>query len=167
MKRYEDFKVFTEVAKHLSLSEAARSNSTSTATVSRKIKSLETCLNVKLFNRNTRSVSLTKTGEELLPKVECSRNPRRRFDNAPIQRKQPVGIIRITAPALMINHLSEVLSEFFHEYPMIQFYFNVTEHQNLTKLNFDCAFRIGPMKDSELKAFKIAEVQYVLVGSLN
>ena len=58
---------FTVVADKLNFSLAAESLYTSQSTLSKHIASMEKELNVKLFQRNTRSISLTKAGEALLP----------------------------------------------------------------------------------------------------
>ena len=58
---------FTVVAEMLNFSAAADYLYTTQSTLSKHIASMEKELNVKLFQRSTRSVTLTKAGELLLP----------------------------------------------------------------------------------------------------
>ena len=62
---YELYKVFFHVARTLSFSEAAGELFISQSAVSQSIKVLEKRLDVTLFTRSTKRVSLTKEGEIL------------------------------------------------------------------------------------------------------
>ena len=59
-------KVFLEVARCLSFTEAADALNLTQPAVSAKIKSLESDLNTPLFNRLGRRIELTQVGEYLL-----------------------------------------------------------------------------------------------------
>ncbi|MEM5528928.1 LysR family transcriptional regulator [Gammaproteobacteria bacterium AS21] len=63
-------KFFRQAAKTLSFKTAAEQLFVSQAAVSQQIKSLESHLNVKLFERLNREVVLTEHGKKLLPYVE-------------------------------------------------------------------------------------------------
>lgn len=67
---YELYKVFYHVAKTLSFSEAAGELFISQSAVSQSIKILEKRLDVSLFARSTKRVSLTKEGEILFKHIE-------------------------------------------------------------------------------------------------
>ena len=56
---------FYEVARKLSMKEAAQTTGVSLPTVSEQIKRLETALNVTLFKRFPRRLELTTEGETL------------------------------------------------------------------------------------------------------
>ena len=62
-----DLKYFEEVAQSGGMSRAARKLNTVQSNVTRRIRTLESELNVSLFNRTGRGVSLTPAGEQLLP----------------------------------------------------------------------------------------------------
>ncbi len=66
----EMYKVFYYVAKNLSFSEASKALFLSQSAVSQNIKALETKLDVTLFHRSTKRVSLTSDGELLLQHIE-------------------------------------------------------------------------------------------------
>jgi len=63
-------RLFLQVAKYRSFSETARINNISQPALSRTIRLLEEELNTRLFDRDSRNVALTSTGEALLPIVE-------------------------------------------------------------------------------------------------
>ena len=60
-------RAFEAVSRHLSFSKAAGELCVSHAAISHQIKLLESELGLKLFNRTSRSVSLTDRREPLLP----------------------------------------------------------------------------------------------------
>ena len=62
-----DLKFFEEVAQSGGMSRAAKKLNTVQSNVTRRIRTLESELNVSLFNRTGRGVSLTPAGEQLLP----------------------------------------------------------------------------------------------------
>lgn len=62
MDKLQNIKVFIEVAKQQSFSDAAVALSLSAPAVTRAIAALENSLNAKLFNRTTRLVRLTAAG---------------------------------------------------------------------------------------------------------
>ena len=63
MDKLDAMKVFVEVAKHQSFIGASKQLNLSAPAVTRFVASLETSLGVKLFNRTTRHVRLTESGE--------------------------------------------------------------------------------------------------------
>lgn len=63
-------RLFMQVAHNRSFSETGRTANVSQPALSRTIRLLEEDLGVRLFDRNSRNVSLTSAGEALLPIVE-------------------------------------------------------------------------------------------------
>src|SRR5690348_8311615 len=63
-------KYFSSVADTLNFSEAARRCRVSQPSLSAQIRILEDRLGTQLFHRNKRTVSLTKEGKALLPRVK-------------------------------------------------------------------------------------------------
>ena len=60
-------KSFVKVAELLNFSAAAKALCITQSTLSQQILQLEQELDVQLFQRNSHTVSLTESGEELLP----------------------------------------------------------------------------------------------------
>nr|WP_233191960.1 LysR family transcriptional regulator [Sporosarcina sp. P34] len=59
----KDFQAFIQVANHLSFTKAAEHSFISQPSLSKSVKRLESELNVRLFNRSTRSLRLTDAGD--------------------------------------------------------------------------------------------------------
>ncbi len=165
MKRSEELILFVEVAKWKSFAEAARRVGIPTTSVSRKIQLLEEELSVTLFNRNTRSVSLTEIGERLLPKAEQiieSLNELR--DEVSATAVTPRGIIRLTCPSAILRFLSPVIANFAKTYPTIRLILNSSNrNEDLVRSNYDFAFRVGPLNDSSQVAISVSPMRYALV----
>ncbi|MFS0783759.1 selenium metabolism-associated LysR family transcriptional regulator [Bacillus sp. 1P06AnD] len=66
----ESFKLFYSIANTRNFSQAAKENHMSQSTVSSHIKHLEEYLDTRLFDRSTKKVDLTHSGQLLYPKVE-------------------------------------------------------------------------------------------------
>ncbi|MGF6999194.1 LysR family transcriptional regulator [Paraburkholderia sp. GAS32] len=60
---------FASVARHGSFTHAAAETGVTASALSQSIRSLETQLNVRLFNRTTRRVALTEAGAQFLARV--------------------------------------------------------------------------------------------------
>ncbi|WP_201330456.1 LysR family transcriptional regulator, partial [Lactobacillus nasalidis] len=78
----EKIQTFVSLAGTLSFSQTADDLYTSQSTVSKHIAALEKELGMKLFDRSSRQVSLTKEGEYLLPFARQVVESSRRFDQA-------------------------------------------------------------------------------------
>ena len=167
MKYSEELSVFLEVARRGSFAEAARTLNLPTTTISRKVQQLEFELNVRLFNRTTRSLSLTEVGERLVPKaimvVEMINELK---GDAQSYASNPVGTLHISAPATIIKLLSPLFSEFLCMYPNIRLQIDSSSRiKDLTTERADFAFRLGPLADSSLIATRLSRLDYSLVGS--
>jgi DNA-binding transcriptional LysR family regulator len=79
MDRADSLAMFAEVAEHGSFAKAARRLGRSPAALTRGIAELETRLNVRLFNRSTRAVSLTEAGQRLFAGAKRACTSRRWF----------------------------------------------------------------------------------------
>ena len=82
---FRQLEVFRAVAETKSFTRASHLLFISQSTVSQHIRELEDSLNLKLFHRNRRSVSLSPAGESLLEK----------------QRNESFGIRRFSCPEAM------------------------------------------------------------------
>jgi len=135
-------RVFEEVARHRSFSQAALGLNVTQGAVSRQIKQLEDYLGVALFIRTPQGLSLTETGLALSPQLSDA------FDH--VERAlQAVRVpnlrqrLRIVAPPTWATRwLSAHLRAFCQRYPDISL--SVTHqsgHDNLAEI--DCHIRFG------------------------
>ncbi|OBT07068.1 hypothetical protein A9267_14445 [Shewanella sp. UCD-FRSSP16_17] len=166
MKYSNELVAFIEVARLGSFAEAARSLNLPTTTISRKIQLLETELGVRLFNRTTRSLSLSEVGERLLPRAKLVVDTMRELkDEATFHKANPVGTLHISAPATVFSLLAPLFSEFLNKYSSIKLEFDSSSRtKDLTAERADFALRLGPLNDSSLIAIPISLLHYSLVA---
>ncbi|RTL50905.1 MAG: LysR family transcriptional regulator [Bradyrhizobiaceae bacterium] len=94
---WEDIRVFAALARHGSLSAAARALGVNHATVSRRVKSLERATGARLAERRTDGYVLTPAGTRVLGlagDMERAASALRRGGGD----EQPTGLVRINAP---------------------------------------------------------------------
>ena len=86
------------------------------------VKTLEHNLGVQLFQRTTRSVSLTDAGEQLLQRLAPLLNQMDEvLHDVSLSRQQQYGTLRISASDVVIGLLlDQVVPEFSARYPGIQ-----------------------------------------------
>lgn len=161
-------RVFLRVIQTGSFSAAAREQSTSQATVSKKISALEDKLGVKLIARTSRELSLTQAGQEYYD--HCV-NILQEIDeveaNVRSQVSSPKGILRIAAPAPLARILlAPLIAEFLYEYPEIEVDMVIEErHIDLIAEGVDIAIRAKKLEDSSLIARPLFNNPLLLVAS--
>jgi DNA-binding transcriptional LysR family regulator len=117
---YELYKVFYQVAKSLSFSDAADTLFISQSAVSQSIKTLEKRLNQTLFIRSTKRVALTKEGELLLKHIEPAINLISRGENQLCADPKSGVQLRIGASDTICRYyLVPFLNNFHKKYPKI------------------------------------------------
>lgn len=117
---YELYKVFFQVAKSLSFSDAADTLFISQSAVSQSIKTLEKRLNQTLFIRSTKRVALTKEGELLLKHIEPAINLISRGENQLCADPKSGVQLRIGASDTICRYyLVPFLNQFHKKYPNI------------------------------------------------
>lgn len=117
---YELYKVFYQVAKSLSFSDAADTLFISQSAVSQSIKTLERRLNQTLFIRSTKRVALTKEGELLLKYIEPAINLISRGENQLCADPKSGVQLRIGASDTICRYyLVPFLNNFHKKYPNI------------------------------------------------
>ncbi|MCP1198279.1 LysR family transcriptional regulator [Notoacmeibacter sp. MSK16QG-6] len=96
---WNDLRYFLAVARTGRLTVAAQRIGTDHATVSRRVRALETALGADLFNRSPRGYSLTDAGERLLTQTETMESAAAAIHNDLSGEKYALsGAVRIGAP---------------------------------------------------------------------
>ncbi len=160
--------VFLEVANLGGFAPAARSLGISTSSVSRQVIELEEWLNVNLFQRTTRSLSLTEEGSQYLEECQKVVTDVERIQNISSQTQiRPSGILRITAPVFFAKEcLHNLIPEFLNIFPEIKIELNAVDRRvNLVDEGFDLAFRVGELPDSTLVARRLSELRLGIFAS--
>ncbi|WP_394167263.1 LysR substrate-binding domain-containing protein [Photobacterium piscicola] len=160
--------LFADVVNQGSFSKAATLHEMDNSSLSKKIKKLEAELGVQLLNRSTRSFSLTSAGEEILKqttKLNEVLNDIELIANS--YQSQPKGILRITSPIYFgQNYLQPVIARFMKQYPNIQISHSLDDRKSdIISEQFDIAFRLGKLTESNLIAKKIADTHFILIAS--
>lgn len=154
-----DLRIFLAVAGASSLSAAARQLDTGPMQVSRRISSLEGELDVRLFHRTTRSVSLTAEGEAFLPyattMVEAEDSARAELHPSPAHAG---GVLRLTAPSVFGQAIVlPLLPRMLERHPDLRIDLDLSDRVvDIVGQGFDLALRVATLGDSELVARRIA-----------
>lgn len=170
MKDFNDIHAFVAVIRAGSFSRAAVQTGIPKSTLSRKLQLLEERLGVQLVRRTTRSLQLTRAGEEYF------QNAARIFSEldeiekvATSSQQEPKGVIRFTAPLEVGTSIfPALLAKFSEKYPQVCFDLVLTDRfVDLWAENFDLALRASQsaLKDSSLKSVKVASSSFHFYAS--
>ncbi len=168
MDRLKQIKSFALVAKHGSFTGAAEELAKPVQTVSKNVRHLEEELGVLLFDRTTRSVSLTDIGRAYLERAEDLVEQFEDLDaSVRDEHGAPKGRIRLTASTSFgEKRLVPVLAEFLRSYPEIELELTLTNDRvSLIDEGIDVALRIGQMRDSSFIVRRLADMRVVTVAS--
>ncbi|MGO8089291.1 LysR substrate-binding domain-containing protein [Rhizobium leguminosarum] len=141
----------------------------STTALSHTISRLEAGLGVRLFNRTTRSVSLTDAGRLFVQQVAPSlQDLHAALDLVRAHRETPSGTIRINAaPFAARAIISPLVLEFLRRYPDMNVDI-VTEGKmvDIVKDGFDLGVRVEGLVPSDMIAVSLGRPQrHAVVGS--
>lgn len=168
MDRLAAMEAFVRVTESRSFSQAARRLRSSKSVVSRLVSSLEAELGVRLFNRTTRSLTLTEAGQGYYER--CARILADIDEaNASVSQLQaaPRGRLRINAPmSFGFLHLAPAIPDFLARYAEVEVDMTMNDRfVDLVEDGFDLAVRIGRLADSSLVARKLAPMRRVVCAS--
>ncbi|MGY8680921.1 LysR substrate-binding domain-containing protein [Bradyrhizobium sp. UFLA05-153] len=164
-----DFTYFLSLAKHRSFRRAGLDLGVSASALSHSLKGLEARLGVRLFNRTSRSVTLTSAGEELQAALAVP------FDaiGTAVEalnryRAEPAGRIRLN----VLEHASSlllgpVLPTFVDRYPGIEVDVAVSNHLvDVVAQGADAGIRYGGTVPEDMIAQRLSsDIRWVVVGS--
>ena len=167
MSHLIQIQTFIEVANAGSFAQASRKLDLPRTTVSARIKSLEKRLNTRLFNRNTRNVSLTNEGQEYLDACEQALQTLTRAEENLSYQQQLKGRIKLSVPvALPKIALASLLAAFNDVYPELHVEVLVSDKvEDLIAQNIDLALRGRDVTDQGLIARKLGSTSLIYVGS--
>jgi DNA-binding transcriptional LysR family regulator len=150
------------------MSAAGREMGLSPAVVSKRISLLEERLGARLFQRTTRQLTLTETGEGYFRRVIDILSLIAEADDFVSRRNtNPRGQLKVTAPTSFSRyHLAPYLSAFLEKYPEIQLDLHLTDNfVDIIRDGFDLAIRIGELQDSSLVARKLSPDSRLIVAA--
>jgi DNA-binding transcriptional LysR family regulator len=168
MDRLHELEVFVAVADVGSFAKAGARLRLSPPAVTRAISALEERLGARVFNRTTRSLTITDVGQRFL---ESARRILSDLDSA---EKEAVGETAVPSGHLTLtasvtfgrSALAPVVCAFLNQHPRVTVSALLLDRiANLVEEGIDLAVRIGPLPDSNLVAKKIGTVRRILVAS--
>ncbi len=168
MDRLHEMEVFVAVADAASFAKAGAKLKISPPSVTRAIASLEERLGARLFNRTTRSLSLTEAGlrflesaKALLAEIDAAERA------AGGEGAVPSGHLTVTASVTFgRTAMAQVMSAFLRLHPRVTASLLLIDRVvNLVEEGIDVAVRIGRLRDSSLVVRRVGEVQRILVAS--
>jgi DNA-binding transcriptional LysR family regulator len=168
MLDWDDLRTFLMIARHRTLSGAARALGVQQPTMGRRLEALEQRAGAALLHKTPTGYVLTEAGEAVLANVE-----RIEAETEAVERLiagkdlRLEGTVRLTTlETLAAEILSPVLASFRLSHPAVRVELvAATRSLSLTKREADVALRMAPFTQPDVFARKVAEVAYDLYAS--
>lgn len=163
----EELRTFVEVADAGGVSPAARRLGLSKSIVSRRLGRLEVEFGVQLLARTTRGAALTEAGATLREHAAraCAEMDQAREALLPADDLR--GRLRIAAPLTFgPTHFAAVLADMARRHPNLHVHTAYSDRfVDIVAEGFDCAIRVGYLRDSSLVARCVGPIHGKLVAS--
>ncbi|WP_226583617.1 LysR family transcriptional regulator [Acuticoccus sediminis] len=160
--------ILTAVAEHRSFSMAGRAIGMSPSGVSRAMAKLEDNLGVRLVDRSSRTLRLTREGERLyrmaLPHLEGLGTA---FDTTSSAAHEVRGALRVSLNTIFARHLfAPALPAFVERFPSLDLeILHLPETGTLLASGIDLAIRFGPQPDSTMSVRRLLETRVMTVAT--
>ena len=164
----DNLRLFMTIAEKGSLVAAARETGMSTTTVSERLAALEGHYGVVLFNRTTRSISLTEEGRTLIHGARSVLSEVADLDTLIRHGAETLsGLIRVSAPVdLGRGIVSKAISSFTAENPAVSIELSLSDgYVDLVGRGFDMAVRFGNVIDSSLRLRSLGHFQRLICAA--
>lgn len=167
-----DLKIFEAVAEHQSFTKAAKSMYTVQSNVTARIKSLEEEFGAALFDRDSRRIGLTPSGEILM---RYCKQIGQLLDEAKSSIKNSgsvAGMLRIGCiETTMALKAPEILRQFEEKFPAVELEFRSAMRSQLIDevLNYelDAAFVSAPVNVKGLEQLPVMEERLAILSAAN
>ena len=167
--RAGEMEVFVTAAEQKSFSAAGRRLKLSPSAVSKLVTRIEDRLGTRLLVRTTRSLLLTPEGEIYLARAQRILAEIAETEQliAGGGRATPRGLLRINATVgFGERYIIPLAGEFLALHPEVRLELSLTDGViDLIEERTDIAIRVGPMRDSNLKARKLLESHRITVAT--
>ena len=150
-----DLNLFAAVARYGSITKAAAFLNTVQSNVTTKLRSLEDELGVPLFHRHYQGVSLTRSGQDLLPYAHQLRALVQEAKSMVSPQKEPHGVLRIGSLETTASvRLPKLLKAYTDRYSKVDLAIETGPTRSLVEAvleyRLDGAFVTGPIDHEEL-----------------
>ncbi|TWX57644.1 LysR family transcriptional regulator [Colwellia hornerae] len=166
--QWDGISEFVYVAENESFTLASKKMAISTAQVSRQISALEKRLNIKLFYRTTRKVSLTEEGRVFYQHCRSVLDGLDAAERAITNlQSKPQGKIKLTAPvAYGEKQILPLVNDFIKQYSDVEVSAYLSNRQiDIVEEGYDLAIRLGKLSDSTMMAKKLGKRTNYLCAS--
>ncbi|MGE0404134.1 MAG: LysR substrate-binding domain-containing protein [Kofleriaceae bacterium] len=158
---------FVRTAEERSFGKAAASLGITTAAVSKAVKKLEEDLDVKLLDRSSRVVKLTREGEVFLERSRRAvldvQGAREALAGS---RREPRGEVAVTMSIVLASFVVPRLARLGLQYPQLTFRLQITDRiARIADEGVDVAVRMGDLVSSSLVVRVLRKPQWVTVAS--
>lgn len=168
MDKLNLLKLFVNVAEHGSFAATANHLGLSPSTVSKAVARLEKDLQLVLFYRTTRQLTLTESGQEYLSVARklitdlelCEQNLSQRNDS-------PQGVIKLNVPVSYGSlYITPLIGKFHELYPEITFDISYQDaYVDMIAEGIDICLRSGTLGDSGLIAKQLSIMDFLICAS--
>jgi len=170
LSKTELLRVFVVAADSNTFREAAIKLNMSPQSVSRVIKALENTYGELLFHRNTRTIKITKFGEQLLANARHALDVVNEVFNLGKHKQvkdELSGMVTLTTPTMIgRDYLYPLLRDFKKKYPQIQVDIRSSNSfSHLVDEQIDIGIRIGQIKNNGFIVRKVNEICFYVVAT--
>jgi len=168
LDRFHEISAFIAVVEAGGFTAAARRTGDSQSAISKAIGALEKRLGVVLFNRNTRSVTLTDQGRRYYDRAKPLLDGMDDADSELTNSTHHVsGLIRIAASGTFGRlHILPLIPDLLSLHPGLQVDVVLSDFvRDMVEDGIDLAIRVGPVNDPDAIARRVASTPLVCVGS--
>ncbi|MEI1249747.1 LysR family transcriptional regulator [Rhizobium aouanii] len=161
---------FVHAVEQQSYVAAARVGGVSPSAIGKAVARLESRLGVRLFNRTTRSISLTEEGAVLYERYKRIIDDMEDAEATILQsRERPRGRLRVSVPHIVGHHLlMSILPAFAERFPEIELDIDFDDKViDLVAEGLDVVVRSGELADARLIARHLGDQHFVVCGSLD
>jgi len=165
-ERFAGIRAFVQAVEAGSFSRAAQQLALSPSSVGKAVARLEQRLDVRLFHRTTRSLSLTDEGLAFHDSCVRALAELERAESALAERRlQPAGRLRMTVPVLLgRDWITPLLLPLAERYPALEIEVQFSNYPaDFAEQGCDLAVRIGLLDNSANLAARQLGVQYLAV----
>jgi DNA-binding transcriptional LysR family regulator len=168
MDKLTSMSVFVRVAKAGSFAGGASELGISRAMATKHIMQLEGSLGTRLFNRTTRSLSLTEVGASYLERCQQVLLDVEEMEAAVTHlQSEPRGVLKISAPPVIgATHITRAVAEFLKLHPDLSVDMILQSSTgDLIDEGIDVAIYLGDLDDTSMVARKLASSPMVVCAS--
>lgn len=168
MDRLDDIEAFIAIVEKGSQTAAARDLRRSVQSIGRSLATLERSVAVDLVRRTTRRSQPTEAGLAFYRRVKPAlmEITDARIEAAS-QQAELTGLLRVGGPVMFAAaHMVPVIADLVERHPRLEIELKASDQEvDLVAERLDLAIRIREMRDSALKARRLAELRVVTFGA--